>query len=398
MTNRTLLQLILEESLSAGTGLHRHIIRLASADDFREAEQELRSRFGDSPSPGCPLLPLPIANAFSCYLRSTERLGNMPQVASIEEDADPAGVHGFFNRLPWMQQPAQGETLSQRKPYVPWGVRHIQAPQAWKRSTGSKIKVGVIDTGVDFNHPDLQGIIGGGINLVYRHMLPLDDNGHGTHICGTIAASGEKSGIIGVAPQATLYAVKAFDHNGTSFVTDIIQGIDWCVRNRMHVINMSFGMKTSSSALETAVRNAYRAGVVIVASSGNEGKKGFVDYPARWPYAIAVGAVTRDNMIAPFSNKGRQINIYAPGDTIFSTWLNGKYHKLSGTSMATSHVSGVVALLLSIKPRMSIEQIISLLQKTASPLPYPSKQSGFTGEVNAARTVKAIREKAAPAY
>ncbi len=136
---------------------------------------------------------------------------------------------------------------------IPWGVQEIQAPQAWSSTTGHRIKVGVIDTGVDFSHPDLRQSLARGINLLNRGALPHDDNGHGTHIAGTIAAANQLHGMIGVAPRPTIYPVKAFDQNGSAFVSDIILGIEWCVRNRMDVINMSFGMKTRSKSLLNAV-------------------------------------------------------------------------------------------------------------------------------------------------
>lgn len=278
-------------------------------------------------------------------------------------------------------------------PVVPWGVQSIKAPAAWRKSTGKRVKIAIIDTGVDFNHPDLADAIGGGINLIHRHMLPLDDNGHGTHITGTIAASAKQSGIMGVAPRATIYAVKAFDHNGSSYVSDIVEGIEWCIKYRMDIINMSFGMKVRSAPLEAAIKQAYHAGIVIVASSGNEGKRGSVDYPARLPQTIAVGATNRAGKIAAFTNRGPQIDIYAPGERIVSTWLNGKYNELSGTSMATSHVTGTIALLLSIHPHLTPWQIKRILQKHASPLSHPGSRSGFLGQVNAYRTVCAMANR-----
>ena len=109
-------------------------------------------------------------------------------------------------------------------------------------------------------------------------------------------------------------------------------------------------MKSYNRALEQAVLNAYYRGKVIVASSGNDGKRKTIDYPARFPQVVSVGATTRIGKIAPFSNRGKQIDIYAPGERVYSSWLHGKYNELSGTSMATAHVSGVIALMLAIEP------------------------------------------------
>jgi subtilisin len=291
-----------------------------------------------------------------------------------EEDA-PVSVHA----LP------HGSLVTDKG--IPWGVKHIQAPQAWSRTTGHRIKVGVIDTGVDFGHPDLRYSLERGINLLHRMSLPQDDNGHGTHISGTIAAANELQGMIGVAPRAMIHPVKAFDHNGTAFVSDIILGIEWCVRNQMDVVNMSFGMKTKSNSLLNAVNNAYRAGILIVASSGNDGRIGDIDYPARYPSTLAVGATNKQRRIATFTNRSGLIDIYAPGEQVVSAWLRGRHREMSGTSMATSHVTGAVALLLALKPGLSPGQIKSIIKKSAMPL-RSSKAPRSAGELNIARMIK----------
>lgn len=272
---------------------------------------------------------------------------------------------------------------------IPWGVKHIQAPQAWSRTTGHRVKVGVIDTGVDFGHPDLRHSLERGINLLQRMALPQDDNGHGTHISGTIAAANELHGMIGVAPRALIHPVKAFDHNGTAFVSDIILGIEWCVRNQMDVVNMSFGMKTKSKSLLNAVNNAYRSGILIVASSGNDGRIGNIDYPARYNSTIAVGATNQHSKIAAFTNRSGLIDIYAPGDRVVSAWLRGRHREMSGTSMATSHVTGAIALLLALKPGLSPGQIKSIIKKSAKPL-RNSKAPQTAGELNIARMIQMI--------
>lgn len=275
-------------------------------------------------------------------------------------------------------------------PGIPWGVKHIKASQAWTISTGHRIKIGVIDTGVDFSHPDLQYSLTRGINLVNRAIPPYDDNGHGTHISGTIAAANSTQGMIGVAPRSTVYPVKAFDHNGSAYVSDIVSGIDWCVRNGIEIINMSFGMQTRSRALLDIVGKATQAGTIIVASSGNDGKKRSVDYPARYPQTISVGATDRKRKIAAFSNRGPYVDIYAPGEKIVSAWLQGQYHEMSGTSMATSHVSGTIALLLSQRPDLKPAVIKSLLQRTAVPLRM--RKSSFTAAEGEINTLRFLRE------
>lgn len=273
---------------------------------------------------------------------------------------------------------------------IPWGIKQIKAPQAWSISTGHRIKIAVIDTGVDFAHPDLKYSLTRGINLVHRNIPPYDDNGHGTHISGTIAAANSTQGMIGVAPRSVVYPVKAFDHNGSAFVSDIILAIDWCVRAEIDIINMSFGMQTRSRTLLDIVGKANQAGVIIVASSGNDGKRRTADYPARYPQTISVGATDRNRKIPAFSNRGQFVDIYAPGDKIVSAWLQGKYHEMSGTSMATSHVSGAIALLLAQKPDLKKTATIkALLRRTSSPLKLKKGYSVSDGEVNA---LKFLRE------
>lgn len=272
---------------------------------------------------------------------------------------------------------------------IPWGVKHIKAPQAWSVSTGHRIKIGVIDTGVDFAHPDLKHSLGRGINLVNRAIPPYDDNGHGTHISGTIAAANSTRGMIGVAPRSIVYPVKAFDHNGSAFVSDIVLAIDWCIRNQVDIINMSFGMQSRSRALLEVVGKANQSGVIIVASSGNDGKRRTADYPARYPQTISVGATDRNRKTPSFSNRGQFVDIYAPGDKIVSAWLQGRYHEMSGTSMATSHISGTIALLLAQRPGLRTTAIKSLLRRTSTPLRLRKGYSHSDGEVNA---LKFLRE------
>lgn len=330
--------------------------------------------------------PLKIIHALSCTLHSPELLADFPFIQSIEPDT-LIKVHAA---RPRKSMKTTSGKLSDDSQHIPWGIRHIRAPQAWSKSKGDHIHIGVIDTGADYTHPDLRNCLSHGVNLLNRFLLPNDDNGHGTHIAGTIAASNRQRGITGVAPQALIHPVKAFDHQGSAFVSDIINGIDWCVKNQIHIINMSFGMKTYSKALEYAVRNAYEQGVIVVASSGNEGKKAVIDYPARLRQVIAVGATTRRGNIAPFSNISKKIDIYAPGERVYSTWLRGKYHELSGTSMATSHVTGVIALMLARKPGLKPMQVKSIIKKNAKLILKASKAGIGIKEINALRAVGAV--------
>lgn len=366
----------------------RFIIQFKSAVDY--------SRFLEQVTELIPSLenlsylqPLPAIQGFSCRLRHQDRLKDFAHKIIIEEDKKVALVHARIPSLSSYSYSSNRVSLSEQ--LIPWGVRQIKAPAAWSRSAGLRVKIAVIDTGIDYLHPDLQRNVAGGINVVDRRAFPRDDNGHGTHIAGTIAANSMRRGIIGVAPLASLYAVKAFDQNGTAYISDIVHGIEWCVHNRIDIINMSFGMKTHSKALEEAVRRAHDAGVIIVASSGNDGKSGRIDYPAKFPHTIAVGATNKSKKVAKFSNRGKRIDIYGPGEKIYSSWLSGKYNELSGTSMATSHVSGVIALLFAQRGKMSVRLVKEHLKATASPIITIRKTILSTGEVHALQALKPTR-------
>jgi len=367
----------LEERALTAPGRHgtRCMLRFLSPADYRRFAREWLERHppGRSNAPAVRLLPL--VRGVSFTLPSGPPSCPPWAGCAIEPDVRIA-VHGTARSV---QAVEQG---------IPWGVRQIRAPQVWRQTTGHGIKVGVIDTGIDFNHPDLRHSISRGINLLARSMLPHDDNGHGTHIAGTIAAANQLHGMVGVAPRAIIHPVKAFDHNGSAYVSDIILGIEWCIRNRMDIINMSFGMKTRSRALLAAVRKAWRSNIVIVASSGNDAKRKAIDYPARFPQTISVGATTRMRRIAKFSNRGSLIDIFAPGDNIFSSWLRGKYNEMSGTSMATSHVSGAIALLLAYRPGLKPAEIKEILRRSTIPLrgKYVPKR---TGEIDVPRMLAA---------
>ncbi|WP_282938244.1 S8 family peptidase [Paenibacillus sp. RC67] len=362
----------------------RHIIRFNDVSHYSACLRQIK-RLKKKMTRLQEVQPLKIIHALSCSLHSPEMLAEFPFIQSIEPDT-LMRVHAAKATK---SAHANGKSTDEFQ-NIPWGIRHIRAPQAWSKSKGDRIHIGVIDTGADYTHPDLRYCLSHGVNLLNRYLLPNDDNGHGTHIAGTIAASSRQRGITGVAPQALIHPVKAFDHQGSAFVSDIISGIDWCVKNQIQIINMSFGMKTYSKALESAVRNAYDSGVIVVASSGNEGKKAGIDYPARLRQVIAVGATTRRGQIAPFSNISKKIDIYAPGEKVYSTWLRGKYHELSGTSMATSHVTGVIALMLARKPGLKPMQVKSIIKKNAKLILKAHKTGAGIKEINALRAVGAV--------
>ncbi|MDE2512223.1 MAG: S8 family peptidase, partial [Elusimicrobia bacterium] len=233
-------------------------------------------------------------------------------------------------------------------PQIPWGVARVGAPAEWARTQGDGAAVAVIDTGIDAAHPDLQGQVLGGVNIVDPAHPDAwqDDEGHGTHVSGTIAGKGLNGGVAGVAPRAKLYAVKVLDKDGNGNYSDVIAGIEWAMNHNIKIANMSLGADEGSEPLHRAVQAALAKGMTIVAAAGNSG--GAVGYPGAYPETIAVGASDSADHPANFSAHGPEVAFIAPGVEILSTKMGGGYVSLSGTSMASPHVAGLAALAFSL--------------------------------------------------
>lgn len=305
-------------------------------------------------------------------------------VKRVEHDAK-VRVH---RRSPLKAARISASCASVNSPQViPWGVKRIGAPGVWRSYTGSAVKVGIIDTGIS-NHPDLR--VWGRFNAVAG--TPNDDeNGHGTHVSGTVSALNNTFGVVGVAPKARLYSVKAFDANGTAFVSDIVEALEWCISHGMKVINMSFGISEGSDTVKEQILRAYRKGIVMVASAGNSGPNtDQIEFPARLPQVIAVAASDSRNKIASFSNRGKGIAVAAPGVDICSTLPNRSYGLMSGTSMAAPHVTGAAALLLSKNRRLSPARIRRVLRATAKKLPGYSSLAQGAGLVQVDKAIRQV--------
>jgi len=228
-----------------------------------------------------------------------------------------------------------------------WGVSHISADLAHADGNrGTGVKVAVIDTGIDYTHEDLDGNYIGGYDFVFDDNDPYDDsfNSHGTHVAGIIAAEENGVGVIGVAPEADIYAVKVLDGGGFGLVEWIIAGIEWAVQNGVDVINMSIE-GPHRQALEDACDAAYNAGVLIVAAGGNSvAGGGPVEFPAAYDSVIAVTATDGSDLPAYFAPIGQEVELAAPGVDVLSTVAGGGYDAVSGTSQAAPHVAGAAAL------------------------------------------------------
>lgn len=269
-----------------------------------------------------------------------------------------------------------------RRQVLPWGVKRIGAPVAWAQSKGKGVRVAVVDTGIDLNHPNLLPNLRGGINLVRPGRPPSDDNGHGTHVAGTVGAADTGRGVIGVAPEAHIYAVKAFDRAGAAPASRIIGAIQWCLDHSMKVINLSFGSDEDNAALREAVALALRRGVILVAAAGNQRRAG-VDVPARYDDVLAATATTRADRIVGYAARGPEIDLAAPGYDTLSTGRGDTYHRLAGTSMAVPHVAGTAALIFGRHPDWSADEVMAHLAATAERLPQVERQAQGAGLVRA---------------
>lgn len=243
----------------------------------------------------------------------------------------------------------------------------IRAPEAWALHRGSgRVIVGIVDTGIDYTHPDLAANVWSlanndavhGYNAITDTLDPMDDASHGTHVSGTIGARGGNGvGVVGVNWNVKLMGCKFLGKDGSGSLSDAIKAIDWCVDHGAQVLNNSWGGGGYSEALKESIQRAGERGVLFIAAAGNESNDNDAEasYPASYdlPNVIAVGASTNLETIASFSNYGAtQVHLMAPGEDIVSTIPGGGYESYSGTSMATPHVTGAAALLMSYDPSL----------------------------------------------
>lgn len=296
-------------------------------------------------------------------------------------------------RVQFVSEDRVVEVLTQT---TPTGVSRVNAPLNSNKGTG--IGVAVIDTGIDLTHPDLQANIVANYSCIKGKKTANDDNGHGSHVAGTIAALNNSTGVVGVAPEAKLIAVKVLNSAGSGTWSSVICGIDWVTANaakyNIKVANLSLGGSGSSDnncgnsnndALHKAICKSTRAGVTYTVAAGNNSADASTFAPASYDDTVitvsaladsdglpeSLGVTTAygaDDTFASFSNYGNVVDLGAPGVSIYSTWKGGGYNTISGTSMATPHVAGSAALYVKSHPGSSWTQVRDGLVLAAEPL------------------------------
>ena len=297
-----------------------------------------------------------------------------------------------------------------------WGVKRIGSGIVHDDNKGTGVKIGIIDSGVDYTHQDLDGVYVEGYDFVQNDDDPMDVYGHGTHVAGSACAEDNDLGVVGVAPECALYALRVLNDDGVGSWSRVIAAMEWAVSNRLQVVNLSLGSsQDQGSTVKAAFDNAEAAGLLIVAAAGNSGnlpgRGNNVIYPAKFDSVIAVAATDSSDKRASWSSTGDQVELAAPGVAVYSTWnddtshydpqpvyMDGDYYKEgSGTSMASPHVAGTGALVIAAgitdtngNGRIN-DEVREVLATTAEDLGKKGRDTlyGF-GLVNAVAAVAAV--------
>ncbi|QKS47987.1 S8 family serine peptidase (plasmid) [Paenibacillus cellulosilyticus] len=260
----------------------------------------------------------------------------------------------------------------------------IGAKKAWNTvHDQTDITIALVDTGVDFSHPDLKGSLLGGVNLLDPKLPPQDDNGHGTNVAGVLAATGNnKAGIAGILWRARIMPIKALDEDGAGDESKLGEGILYAVNKGAAIVVLSVGLYRFSTYMRDIVQYAESKGVLLVAATGNDGEqlgsKVAIEYPAAYPTVLAVGGVKPNGQPEPRSNSGPEIDIAAPWN-VFTTALGGGYKEEEGTSMAAPQAAAAAALVLRVHPNFKPYEVRELLRQTAKDIGQPGvdEETGY---------------------
>lgn len=251
-----------------------------------------------------------------------------------------------YSLLPYVREDVFGLTPDIAQIYG-WELQRFDIPKYWKMSQGEGVKIAVIDTGCDLYHQDLKSNIVDGKNFVNTNEEPIDRNGHGSHVAGTIAAANNKTGMVGVAPMSKIVAVKALNDQGNGNLNHIVKAIEWSANYGVDFITMSLGSPYPSQDLQEALKYAASKGCVTFCAAGNSGTDHDILYPAKYDYTIAIGAIDRNLERTDFTCSGEELDFLAPGHEILSCVPGDSYAIMSGTSMSNPFAVGCAALLLS---------------------------------------------------
>jgi len=265
--------------------------------------------------------------------------------------------------------------MSKPTAQIPYGVQMLGAPLEWPETKGKGIKVAVLDTGRP-QHPDIH-VADSYVSKNLQHFHDaLDYDGHSTHVCGTICANGK---ILGVAPEVKLYTAKVLDDTGSGNDESITDGIYWAIGKNVDVINMSLGGKKPQEKLHRAIQFAVQTGIIIVCAAGNAGED-WIAYPAKFPETIAVSAIDSHKHWPDFSSIGEEVELAAVGVDVLSTYLNGQYATLRGTSMACPHIAGAIALMqakskIRFGRRLNLQEMRTTMHIYAEDIGEPGKDT-----------------------
>lgn len=249
--------------------------------------------------------------------------------------------------LPYQRHPCV--SVQEAKQICDWGLKLLNIPSNWTDTDGEGVKVAVLDTGCDLDHPDIKDNLLSGKNFVDPSKDPFDDSGHGTHVTGIICAENNDIGVVGVAPKTKVIPIKVLDENGNGNLLDVAKGIRWAVEQKVDFITMSLGSPEPIQEVRKAIKFAKENGIVTFCAAGNAGPTHEIFYPANYPETIGIGSIDSDFKRANFSCTGNDLDFLAPGVKIYSTIPKSSYGILSGTSMSTPFVVGIASLLLSYK-------------------------------------------------
>jgi len=275
-----------------------------------------------------------------------------PNISADERDLrELPGINGFAANLtndeiaalkasgttisiePDLERHAFADSVTPGQQTTAYGINAVNAPAVWpvtrgkSLANGPAIHVAIIDTGIDYNFSELSGVFKGGFNFVARTGDPLDDNGHGTHVAGIIAAANDGAGVVGVASDVDIYSLKVLDTCGSGKTSDIMQAVQWVIDKKKEIggnwiINLSLGAQERSDAEEAQFTSAANAGVLVIAASGNDYPNSTgVAYPAGYSTVVSVGAVDSTNKVASFSQRGPDLKVVAPGSAVLSTFV-----------------------------------------------------------------------------